>query len=43
MPAKRLITYIVLFILALFMLMPFAWMVLSSLKEVDEVFTYDMT
>lgn len=43
MPAKRLITYIVLFTLALFMLMPFAWMVLSSLKEVDEVFTYDMT
>ena len=43
MQAKRLITYLVLFCLAILMLMPFAWMVLSSFKEEDEVFTYEMT
>ncbi|NMB20218.1 MAG: carbohydrate ABC transporter permease, partial [Firmicutes bacterium] len=40
---KKLIIYAVLFAIAILMLMPFAWMVLSSFKEVDEVFTYDMT
>ena len=40
---NRSIIYIVLFTLSIFMLMPFAWMVLSSLKEADDVFTYDMT
>ncbi|MDI9485848.1 MAG: carbohydrate ABC transporter permease [Bacillota bacterium] len=43
MQVKRLIIYLVLFCLAILMLMPFAWMVLSSLKEEDEVFTYEMT
>ena len=43
MQARRLIIYFVLFTLALLMLMPFAWMVLSSFKEADEVFTYNMT
>lgn len=43
MQVKRLVTYIILFTLAILMLMPFAWMVLSSLKEAEEVFTYEMT
>lgn len=43
MQLKRLVIYLVLFTLTAFMLMPFAWMVLSSLKEVHDVFTYDMT
>ena len=40
---NRCVIYIILLALAAFMLMPFAWMVLSSLKEADDVFTYDMT
>lgn len=43
MKVKRLAVYFVLFTLAIVMLMPFAWMVLSSFKETDEVFTYEMT
>jgi multiple sugar transport system permease protein len=43
MQAQRLVIFFVLFTFAIFMLMPFAWMVLSSFKEADEVFTYDMT
>lgn len=33
---------LILIVLAIVMLIPFAWMVLSSLKEEDDVFTYDM-
>ncbi|NLL47336.1 MAG: carbohydrate ABC transporter permease [Firmicutes bacterium] len=40
---KRFVIYLILLFLAALMLMPFAWMVLSSFKEVDEVFTYEMT
>jgi multiple sugar transport system permease protein len=40
---SRSIIYIVLLTLAVSMLLPFAWMLLSSLKEENEVFTYEMT
>lgn len=40
---KNGIIYLILFTLVIFMVMPFAWMTLSSLKEEDEVFTYEMT
>jgi multiple sugar transport system permease protein len=43
MEAKRLLIYLILFAVAAIMLLPFAWMLLSSFKEADEVFTYDMT
>ena len=39
---SRAIIYVVLFTLAISMLLPFGWMLLSSVKEENEVFTYDM-
>ncbi len=38
----RTILYVILLALAISMLLPFAWMLLSSFKAEDEVFTYDM-
>ena len=40
---NRSIMYILLLALAISMLLPFGWMLLSSVKAEDEVFTYDMT
>ena len=40
---SRCVIYIILFSLVILMVMPFAWMLLSSFKEENEVFTYDMT
>lgn len=39
---NRTVIYLILITLSIVMLMPFAWMVLSSLKETDDVFTYSM-
>jgi multiple sugar transport system permease protein len=43
MRIKKFVVYLVLFAMAIVMLIPFAWMVLSSFKEADEVFTYEMS
>lgn len=40
---SRCVIYIIVFSLVILMVMPFAWMLLSSFKEENEVFTYDMT
>ncbi|MDI9439199.1 carbohydrate ABC transporter permease [Candidatus Darwinibacter acetoxidans] len=40
---KRGVIYLILCAMLIVMVLPFAWMVLSSLKEEDEVFTYEMS